>query len=511
MPAINNSDYKLDDKYRELLSHSKPREGLARKTLRGGAAVMGAEIASTLLRFGSIIVLARLLLPEDFGLLAMVTALTIFAEQFKDFGLADATVQTKEITHSQISKLFWINLAICIGITLVVASLSKAIAWFYNEPRLVAVSLVIASTFLFSGLVIQHQALLRRQLQFGLISVINLCSLVLSLFVAIVLAYYDFGYWALVARDFSRAVFVVIGIWFACPWRPDLPRRGVSITRFVTFARNVTGFNIFYFFSHYFDKILIGKLFGPSWVGIYLNAYQLISLPVSQLQYPMNTVALPALSALQKEPSNFRVFYAHMIQLLTFFTMPLVAFLALFGDVIVILILGPKWMSAVPIFQILAIGAFVMPLVNSTGLALVASGNTIVYFRMGAINACSLVCCLSIGSFWGVMGVANGYSISAYLALFVCLVYGMRHTPILVLPLLRRIAPICFCSLFTAFIFLYVRYSLGWVFPPQWLAVFAIAGIATYLGLWLVIPGGRRILLNYWSYAKDMIRMGKEK
>ncbi|MEM3041504.1 MAG: oligosaccharide flippase family protein, partial [Nitrososphaerota archaeon] len=200
----------MDDKYREIFVRSEIGRDLGRKAVRSSFVIMGSEIASSLLRIGSTVVLARLLLPEDFGLLSMVSAITVFAERFKDLGLSDATVQAKDITHSQVSSLFWINLVVCIAIGSALASLSKVIAWFYHEPRLVGVSLVLASTFLFSGLVIQHQALLRRQLHFGALVFINLSSIVLSVVGAIMLACYGFGYWALVAREFFRSVFLFL-------------------------------------------------------------------------------------------------------------------------------------------------------------------------------------------------------------------------------------------------------------------------------------------------------------
>lgn len=496
-----------DDNYQYLFSTNDVRSGLHWKAVRGGAAVMGAELVTSILRIGSMAVLARLLLPEDFGLLAMVTAFTVFAERFKDLGLGDATVQTKEINHGQVSALFWINMSICVGITILFACLSKAIAWFYDEPRLTAVSLVLASTFLFSGLVIQPQALLRRQLRFGTLSVIHLLSIVLSLVVAILLAYFGFGYWALVAREFSRAVFVVLGTWLACPWRPCLPQRGVDFAHLLSFGKNVTGFNLVHFISRSVDKILIGKLNGPYWVGVYTNAYQLIALPVAQIQFPINSVALPALSALQTEPSKFRDYFEKMLHLLTFFSMPIVAFLAIFGDVIINLLLGPQWTKAVGIFQVLAIGAFVEPVVHAVGPALVATGKTREYFRMGLINALSLLFCLSLGSFWGAMGVAVGHTIAVYLALIVSLSYGLRQTPIEILPLLRRVVTNCCCSLLTALVLIFLRYMVGWSFMPKWLVLFMIGGGGTYIGLWLLVPGGRQVLLNYWNYTKHVFAL----
>jgi len=498
---MSSSKHPSKEKYRDQFSTSDLTKDLKRKAVRGGAAVMGAELVSTFLRIGSMAVLARLLFPEDFGLLAMVTALTVFAERFKDLGLADATVQTREITHIQVSSLFWINLVVCTGIALLLASFSKVIAWFYDEPKLTAISLVISSTFLFSGLVIQHQAILRRQLRFGTLAIIQLSSIILSILVAIMLAYYSFGYWALVAREFSRAVFVAIGTWFACPWRPGLPRRKIGVGHLISFGKNVTGFNLVHFFSQSIDKILIGKLQGPYWVGLYTNAYHLITLPVNQIQYPVNAVALPTLSALQTDLCKFRAYYERMVQLLTFFSMPVVAFLALFADVIVGLLLGPKWANAIPIFRVFAVGAFVAPIVHTTGPAMVALGKTREYFRLGVINALSLLFFLVIGSFWGAMGVAIGYSISVYLAVVACFVYGLRHTPIRIVSLLRILVRNIFFSFLPALVLLFARYAMGWLFHPLWLVFFFLAGTLMYLGLWSVIPEGRRMLRDYWHYA----------
>ena len=435
----------------------------------------------------------------------MVTAFTVFAERFKDLGLGDATVQTREINHEQVSGLFWINLAICVGIALLLALMARAIAWFYSEPRLTAISLVLAATFLFSGLVIQHQALLRRQLRFGTLAYIQLCSMILSLLVAIMLAYYGFGYWALVAREFARALFVVIGTWLACPWRPSRPQRETKLAHFMSFAKNVTGFNIVHFFSRSIDKILLGKLYGPLWVGLYTNAYQLITLPVSQIQYPVNTVALPALSALQGEVSKCQDYYEKTVQLLTFVSMPVVVFLALFADVIVNLLLGSNWMGVVPIFRILAIGAFVEPLVHAVGPAMVACGRTKEYFWLGLINAVALIFCLFAGSMAGAIGIAFGYSIAAYIALVACFVYGLRQTPISIIPILHKVMFSALISIFTASVMLGIRYVIGWSFLPLWLILFMIGGAIIYLGSWSFVPGGRKMLRQYWNYARHAV------
>jgi O-antigen/teichoic acid export membrane protein len=239
-------------------------------------------------------------------------------------------------------------------------------------------------------------------------------------------------------------------------------------------------------------------------VGLYTNAYQLIALPISQIQYPVNTVALPALSALQTEPSEFRSYYEKMVHFLTFVCMPVVMFLILFADIIIDLLLGPQWEKAVPIFQIISISAFVEPVVHATGPAMVACGKTNEYFKLGIINALSLLICISLGSFWGAIGVAIGYTIAVYLAFIACLGYGLRQTPIEIFFILKKLAITFFCSILTLLIIICVRYFVGWNFVPYWLFLFVIGGASIYLLIWTLIPEGKQTLRGYLKYAKDM-------
>src|SRR5690606_19203223 len=150
---------------------------LRRRTMRGGAITVSSQGVKFALRLGSTAVLARLLTPADFGLIAMVTVVTGFVEMFKDAGLSMATIQRERITHAQVSTLFWINVALSALIMLLIAALAPAIAWFYGEPRLLPITLALSGTMIFGGLAVQHQALLRRQMQFGRLATIEITSM----------------------------------------------------------------------------------------------------------------------------------------------------------------------------------------------------------------------------------------------------------------------------------------------------------------------------------------------
>lgn len=494
----------MNKNYDELFSTSRLTKELSRKAVRGSSIMMGTEITLSILRIGSMVILARLLRPEDFGLLAMVTALTVFVERFKDLGLGDATVQKKEITHRQVSILFWINLGVGILISVVLASFAMEIGWFYGEPRLINVTLILASTFLFSGITIQLEAILRRQLRFGTLALINLISTIVSMIIAIALAYEGFGYWALLAREVSRAIFITFGTFFACPWRPSWPRKDEGLSSLLHFGKNVAGFNLAHFLSRSIDKILVGKLNGSYWLGLYTNAYQLLALPINQIQFPVNTVALPTLSALQGDPPQFKAYFNKILQLLIFLSTPIVVFTAIFGDVIIDLLLGPKWKGAVPIFRILAIGALVEPVVLVTGPAMLGFGKAKEYFRMGLLNSLLFVSSLIVGSHWGTMGIAMGYSAAIYFGLIVCLVYGLKMTPINSMATLRILITNCFYSIVTGLLLFVIRYETGWFFQQQFIVLFALMAALIYLALWMIFPRGRQLLQSYWKFAKDL-------
>jgi O-antigen/teichoic acid export membrane protein len=489
-----------------FLSVDSAVEEVGRRSKRGGVAVMGVQVASTVIRIASTAVLARLLVPEDFGLMAMVTAITVFAEGFKDLGLSDATVQNRTITHSQVSGLFWVNLCVCLGIAALLASVSPLIARFYREPRLTGVALGLSSTFVFSGLVIQHQALLRRQLRFGTLSGIQLISTAFGVLVVLVCAYCGLRYWALVAKEVSTTFALFVLTWIACRWRPGLPHRKVGLSALLSYGTHVTGFNVIVFLSSSIDRIFIGRFQGASWLGYYDNAAKLISMSVSQLRAPVNAVALPGLSALQETQESFRDHYAKMLHYLTFFIPPVVIFLAVFADVIVRLLLGPQWGQVVPLFRLLSIAAFIQPAAQLVSPALMACGKTRQYFWLGVFGSSIQVLCVVGGGLkWGATGVALGISVSSVLAGLLFNIFGLRLTPLKFSEILPKIGLDFLLSLIWGSLLAAVRFCLGWSFRTPWILLYAIGGVAAYIGLWLLVPGGKKRVMGYWKSAARIV------
>lgn len=401
------------------------------RSVRGGAVTMIGQGARLFLQIGSMVVLARLLTPQDFGLIAMVTVVTSFVALFKDMGLSMATIQKAEINHGQISTLFWINVTISFGLMFLTAAIAPAIAWFYHEPRLTWITLALAGAFIFGGLSIQHQALLRRQMHFGRLAMIEIVSMLVGIILAITAACYGAGYWALVLMQVGTAVSIAIGVWVACDWRPGLPVRGSAVRPMLRFGGYLFGHD---FLNHSFrnlDKILIGRVSGSITLGLYSKAYTLILLPISQLCAPVAAVAIPTLSRLQKGSAEYKQLYLRAVYFISFLTMPIYMFLFIYTEEIIRLVLGDQWLGATHFFRILCIGAIYQPIASTTGWLFISSGRTNKMFRW-RVSTIWLSVSLYIVGMWlmGAEGVAYGNTISVLVLIIPCVWYAQRGTNI---------------------------------------------------------------------------------
>ena len=467
---------------------------------------MTAQVIKFLLQTGSTVVLARLLTPQDYGLIAMVTAITGFVALFKDMGLSMATIQKAEINHSQVSTLFWINVAVSLVLALILAVVAPVISWFYGEPRLTWITLALAGTFIFSGLTVQHQALLRRQMRFSVLAVIEIVSMCIGIIAAIVLAWYGAGYWALVGSSAVSSVSGVALVWTFCGWRPGLPVRRAGIRSMIAFGGHLTGFNVVNYFARNFDNILLGRFCGASVLGLYSRAYNIMMLPITQVREPLNAVAIPALSHIQNEPVRYKKYYIKLVTLLAFITMPLTVFLFVCADEIIGLLLGHQWSGAVNIFKILCIAAFIQPVGTTWGLVLVSLGQSKRYLTWGIVNSIVIVISFVLGLPWGAIGVAAAYTIASYVLLGPTLWYSFRRTPISITDFFSAIFRPVIASIIMGFAILAVRSYLPGLPGIVSIGCSLIVAVLTYLTVLLLVPGGLLLLQEFSSYRSFLFQ-----
>jgi O-antigen/teichoic acid export membrane protein len=482
---------------------------LKNRSVRGAAVLIVAEGVDFVLRIASITILARLLVPEYFGLLGMVTVITAIAERFKDFGLSMATVQRETISHEEISTLFWINAGVGVAIASVVIAAAYPLAAFYNDARLAPITLAIAVTFIFSGLTTQHQALLRRQMKFPQTAAIQIGSNALSIVIAIALAVAGAGYWALVAREVFRSVLAAAGTWMCFPWIPGAPTRKAKVGSMLRFGGDLSVFNFAYFFSSSVDHILIGKFFGAAALGIYRQGVQLVLMPTNQLVYPVTTIGESVLSRLQGDPDKYRRFYCKLQIALSTVTMPLALVLAMYAEEIVLVLLGKQWLAATNIFRILAIASFMKPAISTSGFVMVTCGLSRRYLILGVLQSIAQVLFFVAGIPWGPEGIAFGHVVCVYLLMVPKLWLSFKDTPINLRIFAGAVARPLTSTLFMGG-FLYVLKSVittddAWISLISGLSL----GVLVYSVTWLLLPGGRSQMRDVWTDLRSAFGLSR--
>jgi PST family polysaccharide transporter len=399
---------------------------VGRLALRGGTISVISGYGNAVAQIVAAVVLARLLTPGDFGLVAIITSLTSFAPFLIDFGMADATVQRSSITPGQVSSLFWISSGIGIAIAIALAGGSVLIASIYHEPRLQAVALCSALTFALSGMSGQHLSLLRRALQFGSIAKIQFLGVLGGVVIAVLFAVYGAGYWALVVRPIASAAFVTAGAWLACPWRPGLPVIDSEVKSMVRFGLHVVGFSVAYSFSRAVDRIGLGLFYSPRELGYYQNAVTLYDSSIYSAMSQIHNVGSAALSKLQTNYAALSEKYETALSVVAFFIMPAAAIMAVTAPDLVVILLGDKWRPAGALLAITALRGIFQPIEMSQGWLHLSLGRADRWKNWGVISAAVQVLAVACGLPFGVNGVAIAIVAACALIAFPSISYAGR-------------------------------------------------------------------------------------
>jgi O-antigen/teichoic acid export membrane protein len=387
---------------------------LKRHAVKGAGATIFSNIMDYVVQMVATIVLARLLKPEDFGLVAMVTAFSILLQNFGMRGFTEATIQSEELDHGTVSTLFWIHIGISVVLALAFMAFSPVLAWMYKEPRLVWIGVVISANFLLFALATQHLALLTRNMQFWKVAGVEIGANILSVIVAILFAVNGGAYWSLVARRVSLPLGWVILAWLLCRWLPGLPAVGTGVKRMVKFGINTYGNFMVNYVTRNMDKVLIGWKHGSQSLGFYDRAYYLFVMPVNQLSYPLTNVAVSALSKLQDDVGKFKNYYIKSLTMLAFIGMPLSAVLTLIGKDFILLLLGPQWGKAGEIFSFFGPGIGIMLIYGTHGWLHLSLGRADRWFRWGILELVVTAAFFMAGLPFGASGVAVAYVLSIF-------------------------------------------------------------------------------------------------
>jgi PST family polysaccharide transporter len=399
---------------------------LGRLAKRGGVASVAGVYGNGIVQVIGVVVLARLLTPEDFGLAALVIVFSRFAPLLIDCGLTDATTQKDKISQGQISTLFWLNSGIGFAVAGVLAASSPLVAWLYHDHRLQPIALYSAITYVFTGVSIQHMSLLRRSMKFVEIAKIQFLSALAGLVVAIVLAKSGWGYWALVFRPIVSAACIAAGAWLACRWKPGHPVFDAEVKSMFQFGMHVLGFTMPYAVVRILDRIGLGMFYAPREVGYYQNALNMYEnaflSPVAQL----HGVGSAGLSKLRSDPAALRQRYEATLSALAFFVMPATAILSVTGQDLAVLLLGESWRRSGLLLSILALRGIVEFIEMSQGWLHVSSGKANRWKNSGIAAAIVWLVAILVGLPYGAEGVTIASVASCWLVAFPSVVYAGR-------------------------------------------------------------------------------------
>lgn len=414
---------------------------LAQQAVRGGVISIAMQYGNGAFQIIGAIVLARLLTPSDFGLVAIITVLTSFVPLLIDFGLGDATTQRSKITQSQISSLFWITSGVGTAVAIAIAACSPLIAAIYRQPALEPIALCTAITFVLWGVSNQHLALLRRRMQFGRIAKIQLVATLIGNLSAIALALAGGGYWALVVRPIINAFCVAVGAWRGCPWRPGAPAIDAEVKSMARFGMQVMGFSITYSVAKAVDRILLALFYRPAQVGYYQNATTLYDYSIFYMLGQVHTVGSAALSKLQSDPVALGKRYEAALSTLAFFVMPLAAILSVTGEDVTVILLGAKWRVAGLLLRIIALRGIFQVIENSQGWLHLSIGRADRWRTWGFVTLAVQVAAVLAGLPFGPTGIAIACVVEAVLIAFPSISYAGRPIGIGSAVVIRAVGP----------------------------------------------------------------------
>lgn len=412
-------------------------KNIQKKAVKGVVWSVIQHWGSQTISFVVFLLLARLLEPEGFGLVALASVFIAFMEIFLDQGLTQAIVQRKELDPEHLDTAFWINLTVGILLTTFGITFAGQIANLFHHPQLAPIVQWLSLSFLFGAFSRVQQAIIHRQLAFKVVAVRSLLATLVGGAVGVVMALGGFGVWSLVNQRLANDLVGALVLWGASDWRPKF---NVSVKHFkelFAFGINMVGFNIVNFFNRRADDFLIGYFLGPVALGYYTVAYRVLWVMTQLLVTVTNQVALPTFSRLQEDDVRLQRAFYTVTQFTSLIAFPSFLGVAVLAPELVPVLFGSKWQPSIPVMQVLAFIGILHSMVYFNSTVMMAKGKPSWRFRVNCLNAVVNVIAFAVVTRWGILAVAVAYVISGYL-IFPISIYLVRK-----LILLQLITYLC--------------------------------------------------------------------
>lgn len=434
--------------------------------------------------------LARLLEPENFGLLAMALVFVEFSRICLNLGFSQVIIQRKDIDDELLSSLFYCNIGLAILLTATLAAASPLVAWFYGNPDLTLILLSLTLVLVLASPSLVPAALLNRQLRFARLAFVDITTTCVQAGCAIGMALAGFEVWSLVGGAIASAAVRPVLTHLVSPWRPSLKYSRGRVREVMSFSANLTGFEVFNFFSRNADNLIIGRFLGDTPLGYYTLAYRILNYPRDAVSSVIGRVLLPAFSRLQDDDRRLAAAYLRVCRAIAFVTFPMMLGLMAVADSFVRAVLGEKWLPALPVIYIFCPLGMIQSIGTTVGHLFVAKGRADMMFRVSVIRSMFIVGSFFIGIPWGIVGVATSYASMIFLTWFPSLwfvfklVAGLRMRDFV-----RTLLPYTvYSSVMGASVF-GLQITLRSAGVPAWLTLVICVpgGVALYTGIVLLV------------------------
>jgi PST family polysaccharide transporter len=478
--------------------------GLKTRSLNAAAWSIGGQILKTALAFAIFAVLARLLSPEDYGMLGMVMVLVYFARVFTDSGFNIALVQAQDLEEVHYSSVFWLNLAAGLVLTLGFLFAAPAIAAFYGRPELEPLTRVLSFTFLVWAIGLIQTTLLVKELAFARLTLIELAAHALGGITAVVMALAGCGVWSIVIQALLVPLLTSALLWMHSSWRPAAVFHWPAIRQLSGFSLNLLGNNVLNYWARNIDYLLIGKFLGAVPLGFYNRAYSVMMLPITNLSQAISRALFPSLSRIQSDPARVKAVFLRVARVVAFLAYPAILGLIAIAPHFIELVIGEKWMPMVPVLRILCIVSLIQCTSSLIGNLYMSQGRTDLQFRVTFWLRLNLIAGIAIGLNWGIEGVATGYLIAVLVNQIPNFHYGGALVGLRYREYVATNAATLACAAFMAL----SVFGLSMILDqrvPLWLAVVAeiLSGIVIYAMLvWLL---GVRAARETFEAVRDVL------
>jgi len=403
-------------------------DDLKQHAVKSTKVTMFAQVIKLFIHLSFIAILARLLEPSDYGLFAMVAIFTSLGVVLLDGGLSMATIQKDEITHAQVSNLFWINAAVGVGLALIMLSIGPLVSWIYSQEELTLIISAMALSFIFAGFSIQHDAILRRQMRFKAIAFIDVFNIFVGGLVGIWFAYNGAGYWSLVISYLVSSLISAILKWCFAAWLPSPFRRNVGSRPLINFGTNLVAGNFVSYFTRNATPLSVGVIGGAYYLGLYNRTFALSSMVTNQVFPPVLSVLRPALARVASDDERLQRVSLSLSWKISLFSILICSTLYLQAEEIVLIMLGEKWIEAIIYLQMLVVMELAAPLVSFLISVMIAVGSVRAILKWQIITFILLAFSIAIGSNWGVLGVLITVLISVlFVRVPLFFIYLNRH------------------------------------------------------------------------------------